>query len=136
MKTGVRCQVSGVRTAALIYLLGALIGLAGCHSFHIDMTVENRTGAPLRLLEVDYPFASFGVDSLDNGAIFHYRIQVQGSGDLKIQYMGPGERQVQIKGPALERYQEGTMGVVLLPNGKAQFQPHLSGPQASKSANP
>lgn len=102
------------------------MGLAGCHSFHIDMAVENRTGAPVRLMEVDYPYASFGANSLEAGATFHYRIQVQGSGDLKIQYTGPGERQVQIKGPALLEKQEGTMTIVLLPNGKAEFEPHLS----------
>lgn len=119
---------SVIRAGARAGLLTFAMGLAGCHSFHIDMSVENRTGAPIRLMEVDYPYASFGANSLGAGATYHYRIQVQGSGDLKIQYTGPGERQVQIKGPALQEKQEGTMDIVLLPDGKAEFEPHLSGP--------
>ena len=59
--------------------LAVMVVLAGCHSFHIDVAVENRTGAPVRLLEVDYPNASFGADSVAAGATYHYRIQVQGS---------------------------------------------------------
>ena len=45
-----------------------LLAIAGCHSFHVETIVENRTGEPIRLLEVDYPQASFGKDVLDGGA--------------------------------------------------------------------
>ena len=41
-----------------------LLAAAGCHSYHVDVTVENHTGAPIQLLEVDYPSASFGADQL------------------------------------------------------------------------
>lgn len=136
MNTGIRDQGSGVRAAMpLAFLLGAIV-IAGCHSFHIDMTVENRTGAAIRLLEVDYPSASFGADALAAGASFHYRIQVLGNGPLKLQYTGPGEHPVQIQGPAVADKQEGTLEIVLLPNGKAEFNPHLSAPAASASRNP
>jgi hypothetical protein len=102
--------------------------LAGCHSFHIDIAVENRTGAPIRLLEVDYPNASFGADSLASDAVFHYRIQVQGSGPLKVQYTTEDRHPTQIQGPALVEKQEGTLEILLLPNGKAEFRPHVSAP--------
>lgn len=129
MTTGIRDQGSGIRASMrLCVALAAAVTLAGCHSFHIDMAVENHTGAPVRLLEVDYPSASFGADRLAAEATFHYRIQVQGNGPLKVQYTGPGERQVQIQGPALADKQEGTLEVVLMPNGKAEFKPHLSAP--------
>ena len=132
MKTTASNQWTAIRAlAARCCFLGLMpaMALAGCHSLHIEVAVENRTGGPIRLLEVDYPNASFGADALGAGATFHYRIQVQGSGPLKVQYAGSGERQVQIQGPALAEQQEGTLAIVLLPDGKANFEPHLSGPR-------
>jgi hypothetical protein len=110
--------------------LPALIAVAGCHSYHIETTVENRTGAAIQLLEVDYPSASFGADSLAANAVFHYRIQLRGSGPLKVLYTAsdgsPVQRQVQIDGPVLAERQEGSLQIVLLPAGKATFHPELT----------
>jgi hypothetical protein len=101
--------------------------LAGCHSYHIDATVENRTGSSITLLEVDYPSASFGKDSLAAGSDFHYRFQVRGSGPVKVQYTEePGHSVKDISGPALYEKQEGRLEIVLLPGGKAEFHPSLS----------
>jgi hypothetical protein len=86
------------------------------------MTVENKTGDAIQLLEVDYPSASFGANSLAAGADYHYRVQLRGNGPLKVQYTGSDGRQVQIEGPVLAEPQEGRMGIVLLPEGKANFQ--------------
>jgi hypothetical protein len=107
--------------------LAVVVALAGCHSSHIDVAVENRTGAAVRLLEVDYPSASFGSDSLASNATFHYRIKVDGSGPVKVQYTAADGRQAKVEGPALADPQEGTLEIVLLPGGKAEFHPHLSG---------
>ena len=108
----------------------ALIAMAGCHSYHIETTVENRTGAPIQLLEVDYPSASFGADSLAANAVFHYRIQFRGSGPLKVLYTAsdgsPVQRQIQIDGPVVAERQEGSLQIVLLPAGKADFHPELT----------
>jgi len=100
--------------------------LAGCHSYHVETTVENRTGGAIQQLEVDYPSASFGDDRLDAGGVFHYRIQVQGSGPLKVQYTTGDERQIHIDGPALAERQEGSLQIVLLRGGKAEFHPQLT----------
>ncbi len=115
----------GWGSQALI-LLPILIWLAACHSYHIDTTVENRTGGAIQLLEVDYPSASFGADSLAPGAILHYRIQLRGSGPLKVQYTGGDGKQQQIEGPALSERQEGQFEIVLQPGGRAEFHSHLT----------
>jgi hypothetical protein len=60
------------------------------------------------------------------GADFHYRIQIQGSGILKVQYTASGGRQVVISGPKLSERQQGSLGIVLLPDGKAEFAPQLT----------
>jgi hypothetical protein len=103
-------------------VLGAgLLVTAGCKSAHVEVTVENQTGAEVRLLEVDYPNASFGFDKIAPGGSKHYRIQVEGTGNVKVQYTGVNEKQFQSTGPELEKDRQGTLKIVLEPNGKAEF---------------
>jgi hypothetical protein len=106
-------------------LLPTLIA-AGCHSYHIETTVENRTGGAIQLLEVDYPSASFGDNSLAADGVYHYRIQLRGNGPLKVQYTTGDGRPIQIEGPTLAELQEGQLQIVLLPGGKAEFHPELT----------
>jgi hypothetical protein len=112
--------------------LGSVLGLAAslaasaCHSAHVEVTVENHTGGPIRLMEVDYPSASFGADSLAAGAVMHYRIQLQGAGPLKVQYTEDKNHQSQIQGPDLSEGQEGKLEIVLEPADKVEFHPQLT----------
>ena len=101
---------------------------SACHSYHIDATIENRTGAPIQLLEVDYPSATFGADALAADASFHYRFQVRGSGQLKVSYTAANGQSVQILGPTLAERQQGTLEIDLEPGGKAEFHPQLNPP--------
>ncbi len=120
-------RIGSVRRALFAAFLSTIIlATIACHSYHIDATVENRTGADVQLLEVDYPSASFGVDRIASGAVYHYRFQIRGSGPLKITYTGPDGKQVQIAGPTLVEGQQGQLKIVLLPAGKVQFVPQLS----------
>ena len=114
-----------LRPSAAI-VLSMIIGLSGCHSYHIETTVENQTGTAIQLLEVDYPSASFGVDHLDAAAVFHYRFQVRGSGQLTLQYSDATGQQIRITGPTLAERQQGQLQIVLLPGGKTEFHPQLS----------
>jgi hypothetical protein len=122
------------RTARLQRLLTAILSAVlcaatACHSYHIDSTIVNRTGAPVELLEVDYPSASFGADAIAAGASFHYRFVVHGSGALKLTYTAADHKQVQMTGPVLAEGQQGQLRIVLLPGGKAQFVPKLTPPR-------
>jgi hypothetical protein len=110
---------------AAIALL-AFAWLTGCRSYHVAITVQNRTGAAIQLLEVDYPTASFGADSMAAGANLKYRVQVRGTAPLKVQYTAVGGIQKQITGPSLAEGDEGQLEIVLLPDGKADFNPQLS----------
>jgi hypothetical protein len=106
--------------------MAALFVTIGCHSYHVETTVENRTGGPIRLLEVEYPSASFGINSLATGEAYHYRIQLRGNGPIKMQYTGSDGRKIQAEGPILVERQEGRIEIVLLPGGKAEFHLELS----------
>lgn len=119
-------MISRTRACKLALCTMICVGLfaaTACHSYHIDTTIENDTGAPVQLLEVDYPSASFGVDRLDTGAVFHYRFQVRGSGPLTLQYTDAYGKQIKIAGPALAERQQGQLQIVLLPGAKAEFHP-------------
>jgi hypothetical protein len=110
--------------AAALGLL-CLNAISGCHSAHIEATVENRTGSTITLLEVDYPSASFGADTLAADGTFRHRIQTRGTGPLSVQYAAARGRTVQITGPTLYEGQQGDIEIILLPNGKAEFHPAL-----------
>jgi hypothetical protein len=115
------------RRALITLCCFALIPFAGCKSYHVDATVENRTGAAIELLEVDYPSASFGADNLAAGADLHYRFQIRLNGPIKVQYTESATHLPrQITGPDVFEKQEGRLEIVLLPGGNAEFHPALT----------
>lgn len=121
------CFRSSYLTALFVSSL-ITIALSACHSYHVETTVENRTGQPLELLEVQYPSASFGANKLSVGEVIHYRMQILGSGSLKVHYWTGSGHQVEttINGPEVHELQEGTLQILLEPAGKAEFLPHLN----------
>ena len=109
-------------------LTPVLMAAAGCHSYHVDSTIINRTGGPVQLIEVDYPEASFGVDALPAGAIYHYRFKITGTGPLKIDYTASDNHQFHATGPNLFEHEQGRLEIVLLPGGKVEFHSQLTPP--------
>jgi hypothetical protein len=114
-----------VKRSAIVPQAAVLLGAAlliGCHSYRVDATVRNRTGASIELLEVDYPSASFGVGSLAPGDSYQYHFQIRGSGPVKVQYTEIANHLLRQKtGPELFERQEGRLEIVLLPEGKTEF---------------
>jgi|SRR5580698_5335386 hypothetical protein len=111
--------------AATALAAATLTAMTGCHSYHVDTVIENRSGEVVKLLEVDYPNASFGADAIAAGADFHYRFQVQGNGPIKVQYTRASGDTAQATGPILEDHEEGRMEITLLPGAKVEFHPQL-----------
>lgn len=114
-----------IRAITQSVLAVTLIAMSGCRSYRVQVSIENRTGTAVQLLEVDYPSASFGADSLAAGASMRYNLQVRGTGPVKLQYT-VGNSQRQITGPTLNEKDQGQLLIVLLPGGKAEFTPQLS----------
>jgi len=112
--------------ALLSLAMSAALSSAGCRSPRVDVTVENRTGEVVRLLEVSYPSASFGDDSLVVGAVVHSSVQVRGEGQVKVTFTQQEGQSPSITGPKLVERQHGSLQIVLLAGGKAAFQPNLS----------
>jgi len=117
----------GPRQAVIAALaLPLLAGALGCRSYLVRVSVVNRTGEAANLIEVDYPEASFGIDSLPPGGVYHYRLQLQDEGPVAVEYTGADRHQHKATGPTLEENQEGTLEIDLLPGGKVEFHPELT----------
>ena len=87
----------------------ALAILTGCHSHYVSIDVRNLTNKPITLLEVDYPSASFGVDTLAAGTTYHYRFKILGDGPTKVLWTDAAQQQHTVAGPSLSEGQEGTL---------------------------
>jgi hypothetical protein len=97
--------------------LPAVLLLSGCHSAFVDATISNRTQQRLRLLEVDYPSASFGTQTLDAGADFHYRFKVLGEGKLTLTYTDAANKEQKSNGPEMKEGAEGPLRIIISPSG-------------------
>ncbi len=110
------------------FLLLPLLMAASCRSYIVHVTVVNHTGAAINLLEVDYPSASFGVDTLASGAEYHYHLQLEYHGPIKVQYTEGEKQQYTSTGPTVREGQHGQLEIVLDPNGKTEFHARLTPP--------
>jgi hypothetical protein len=107
-------------------VLAATLAIAGCHSHHIDSMIQNRTGGAIHQVEVDYPSASFGIDTLTPDQIYVYRFQVRGNGQLKVQYTDSNGRQIHRNGTNLSEGDQGQYLIILLPDGQVKWVPSLN----------
>ena len=104
-----------MRQLRILALLPILV-TTGCHSPYVEATVSNRTPQPMRLLEIDYPSASFGTQSLAPGADFHYRFKVLGEGGTKLLYTDNTHHDHKSDGPTLKEGAEGRLTIVITPS--------------------
>jgi len=104
-----------MRLLRALALLPAL-ALAGCHSAFVTAIIQNQTSQPIQLIEVSYPSASFGTQSLSPGADFRYRFKVLGEGTLKLTYTDAAHQEQKSEGPFLKEGAEGPITITILPH--------------------
>ncbi len=109
-----------------VLILASSLAISGCHSHLVDCMIDNRTGAVIHEVEIDYPSASFGIDSLNPGQVYTYKFKVQGSGFIKVQYTGSTGKQFQLQGTKLAQGDEGQYLIILLPDGKVHWVPSFN----------
>ncbi|AFL88202.1 hypothetical protein Terro_1912 [Terriglobus roseus DSM 18391] len=105
--------------------LGMSSVLTGCHSHYIQATITNASDAPLNVVQVDYPSASFGTQLLAPGASFHYRFKLLGSGNIKVSFIDAAKHEHAQTGPWLNEGQEGTLDITLPTQDHADFHTSL-----------
>ena len=118
---------SRVRFLLFAYL-GLLMLCAGCHSRFVEVTIVNQ-GPVMRVMEFDYPSASFGANMLDSGAKYHYRFKIQGSGPLSLQYQDALGHNRTSEGPKVDQGEEGSLLVNIDARGTVTWTPTLTNRQ-------
>jgi hypothetical protein len=109
-------------------LLTLLAGVAGCRSRFVEATIVNQ-GPALRVMEFDYPSASFGANVLAAGDKFHYRFKIQGSGPLSLQYEDGAGHNHSATGPNVDLGDQGSLLVTISPAGAVTWTPSLTNPK-------
>lgn len=115
-------------------LAAALFPVFGCHSHYIDASIRNGTSEPISLVEVDYPSASFGTQTLEAGKEYTYRFKVLGSGDLKLLYTDAAHGEHTVPGPGLKEGDEGPLVITLAPGGVSWSPPAIKRTTRSEDA--
>lgn len=106
--------------------LATLFALTGCHSAMIAATISNRTSAPLSLIEVDYPSASFGTQALAPGQNFQYRFKVLGNGATTLLWTDADHRDRKTAGPTLHEGDEGALTITFIPGANPTWNLQLN----------
>jgi hypothetical protein len=101
------------------------LSATGCHSYWVDADIDNQTGETIHELEVDYPTASFGKNTLGSGQTMHYRFQIRGSGPVKVEYTFDNGKVTHAQGLNLAERQQGQLRIRLMPLSKVEFLPRL-----------
>jgi hypothetical protein len=120
------CLLFQLRTRSLLLLLW--LGLAGCRSRFVEVTIVNH-GPTVRVMEFDYPSASFGANSLATGANYRYRFKVQGSGPLSLQYEDGTGKIHTAQGPKVDLGDQGSLLVNIDAHGAVTWTPDLTNPK-------
>src|ERR1700761_2814583 len=101
------------RLLIVLFASVASLCLSACRSAYIETSLRNDGAAPIRLIEGDYPSASFGTQAIAAHAIYHYRFKVQGSGAVTLSFTGADGKSHSATGPALEEGQHGALDIAV-----------------------
>jgi hypothetical protein len=117
-----------VRTSKWTAILAVAIclGVTACRSAFVETTVENDAPAPVHLIEVDYPSASFGMQTLGARSAYHYHFKIQGSGPITITFVDNAGKPHTATGPTLTQGQQGTLKITLDEGGGVSWGASLS----------
>ena len=100
--------------------------LTACRSAYVETTIENSGPAPIHLIEVDYPSASFGTQSIDSHGVYHYHFKIQGSGPVTLSFTDAGGKPHTATGPELKEGQQGELHIVIDSSANVNWSQNLS----------
>ena len=102
-----------MKTARLMFSVILVFAICGCRAHVVRVILVNKSTRPISTIVVDYPGATFGVNQLDPGKTFQYRIKPLETGVLKIQFTDADGHGHHSTGTALHRNDEGQITVRL-----------------------
>lgn len=84
----------------------------GCtHSHVIEVTVTNTSSEKVSNIAIEYPEASFGINSLAAGQSYQYRIKPTSTGPLKIAFLNSHAQDRTFTGPVVHKDDEGSIEI-------------------------
>ena len=99
----------------LFFLFSTLI--ACTHSHVIKVAVTNVSSEKVSTIVIDYPEATFGINSLEPGKNFEYQIKPTGTGALKIEFLNARGVDRVTAGPVVHKNDEGSIQIKLTQDG-------------------
>jgi hypothetical protein len=109
-----------------IAIASLVCAAVGCHSAVISATISNRRPTPVTLIEVDYPSASFGIQNLNPGEDYHYRLKVIGKGPMTLHWSEPSRKDQKVSGPIVREGDDGTLTITFGPQTTPIWDTHLT----------
>jgi hypothetical protein len=100
-----------MKTIRFASALLVLLVLAGCRSHVVQVTLTNTSQQPISTIVVDYPQATFGVNTLIPGQTFSYSIKPLETGALKVQFTNAQGVKHSSFWPMLHKGDEGSIQV-------------------------
>ena len=95
-------------------VLVAFISFAGClNTQMIQVNVTNTSTEDLSTIEITYTEATFGINLLEPGKSFHYKIKATATGPIKIGFFNARGVHWAKQGPVLHKNDEGSIEIKL-----------------------
>jgi hypothetical protein len=107
---------SAILVRLLLFLVLSFVN-ACTRSRVIKVTVTNTSTEKLALIVIDYPDATFGINSLEAGKSFEYKIKPTGTGALKIEFFDSHGVDHVAAGPVVHKNDEGSIRVSVTQDG-------------------
>jgi VCBS repeat-containing protein len=107
-------------------LAAACFAVSACRSAFIQTAIVNHSGSPVRLLEIDYPSASFGTQQIAADGVYRYHFKVQDSGPVKMTFTNSAGKTITLTGPTLHEGQQGNLTITIQSDDTVTFAPVLS----------
>jgi hypothetical protein len=102
----------------LLFSFLIYVATGGCmHSHVIQVTVTNTSAEKISNIVIEYPEASFGINSLEPGKSFQYKIKPTTNGGLKIEFLNARGTDRAAKGPEVHKGDEGSINLKLTQEG-------------------
>ena len=104
----------------LLSSLLLILVVNGCtHSHVIQVTVTNTSNEKISNIAIEYPEASFGINSLGPGKSYQYRIKPTSAGPLKIAFLNSQAQDRVSTGPVVHKDDEGSIEIRVTQDGAA-----------------
>jgi len=102
----------------LLASLLLILAVNGCtHSRVIEVTVTNTSNEKVSNIAIEYPEASFGINFLDPGKSYQYKIKPTSTGPLKIAFLNSHAQDRVSTGPVVHKDDEGSIEIKVTQDG-------------------